>query len=1323
MATLVLTSAASAYAGSAGLGFMASTALAVGAGLVGGVIDQALFGGGGRGRQAEGPRIDELQLQTSSEGAPIPRIYGRARLSGQLIWASKFKEVVSTRTTQSSSGGGGGGKGFGGGGASGGGSTVTEYSYFARFAVGLCEGEITRVGRIWADGKLLDLSSVNFRVYRGTELQLPDPMIEEIEGAGSAPAFRGLAYVVFEDLPLAEFGNRVPQLSFEVFRGLSDVEGLIRGVDLIPGSTEFGYDPQVQIKDLGSGRTGPENQNNNSGFSDWELALDQLADSCPDCRSVALVVSWFGSDLRAGHCQIRPAVETYNKITAPDAWSVSGMVRGTAYLVSQSGSSPAFGGTPSDSSVIRAIQDLNARGYRVLFYPFLMMDIAAANSLPDPYSGATGQPEYPWRGRITCDPAPGEAGSPDNSAAVTTQIDALFGSAATTDFMPSGTAVSYTGAAEWSLRRMILHYAHLCALAGGVDAFLVGSELRGLTQLRAGGGSYPTVARLKTLVADVRAVLPAAKISYAADWSEYFGHHPDDGSGDVYFHLDPFWADVNVNFIGIDNYMPLSDWRDGDAHLDAAQAPAIYDLGYLKGNIRAGEGFNWYYANESDRQSQTRTPITDSAYGKDWVFRYKDLWGWWENTHFNRPGGVESAIATEWVPQSKPFWFTEIGCPAVDKGTNEPNRFIDVKSSESGAPHFSSGRPDDLIQRRYLQAMYQFWDPANPEYAVGSNPVSTVYGGPMVDPDNLHVWSWDARPWPDFPARGSLWADAENWRLGHWVNGRLGAVPLRELVERLLTDYGFADFDATALVGVVDGIVIDRIMSARDVLQPLAQAFFFDPSEEGMMIHFRHRSGAQTISLTTDTIVAVERGGESDVEMTRSQETELPLSLKLQYIDGNADYRRGSAESRRLAGNSARVASMNLPLVMGQSDAQRIADSLLQEIWAGRERLRLSLPPSQLAASPGDIIDWQANGSSQKFRIESIEDGAGRPVEAMRVESAIYQQLTGPERAIAVPPPAAFGPPLTEFLDLPLLSGTETPHAVRVAAFANPWPGGVAIYRSPSTTGYVWDSLADAPAVIGESDADFSAGPVGRWDRGNALFVSLYGGMLQSQDDLAVLAGANIAAIRNGAGAWEVFQFAEAELIGPNQYKLSRLLRGQAGTEQAMASPVLAGARFVLLDGAVMQSGMSAEQRGLPLNWRVGPAGRPIDDFTYQTMAYTPQGMGLRPLSPVHVRALRDASNHDLTISWVRRTRIGGDSWAQTEVPLSEVSEVYEVDIRDGQQTVRTLQSNVPQIVYTAAQQNADFTGGAPVTPLSIAIYQISESYGRGSAREVTLYV
>ncbi|WP_192841392.1 glycoside hydrolase TIM-barrel-like domain-containing protein, partial [Falsirhodobacter sp. alg1] len=119
---------------------------------------------------------------------------------------------------------------------------------------------------------------------------------------------------------------------------------------------------------------------------------------------------------------------------------------------------------------------------------------------------------------------------------------------------------------------------------GGVDAFCIGSEMRGLTQIRGEDDSFPAVEALCQLAAEVRQILPDAKISYAADWSEYFGYHAD---GDVYFHLDPLWAHPAIDFVGIDNYMPLSDWRDGSDHADAGWG-SIYNLEYLKANVAGG---------------------------------------------------------------------------------------------------------------------------------------------------------------------------------------------------------------------------------------------------------------------------------------------------------------------------------------------------------------------------------------------------------------------------------------------------------------------------------------------------------------------------------------------------------------------------------------------------------------------------------------------------------------------------------------------------------------------------------------------------------------
>jgi hypothetical protein len=148
------------------------------------------------------------------------------------------------------------------------------------------------------------------------------------------------------------------------------------------------------------------------------------------------------------------------------------------------------------------------------------MDVAQGNALPDPYTGEAGQPPYPWRGQITCDPAPGRPESPDGTSAAAAQVESLFGTAAPGDFSLSGLSVIYSGPAEWTLRRMVLHYAHLCQAAGGVETFLIGSEMEALTRVRSASGVYPAASELIALAEDVRAVVGGAtKISYAANWS------------------------------------------------------------------------------------------------------------------------------------------------------------------------------------------------------------------------------------------------------------------------------------------------------------------------------------------------------------------------------------------------------------------------------------------------------------------------------------------------------------------------------------------------------------------------------------------------------------------------------------------------------------------------------------------------------------------------------------------------------------------------------------------------------------------------------------
>ncbi|MFC3117642.1 hypothetical protein ACFOHS_02485 [Jhaorihella thermophila] len=198
---------------------------------------------------------------------------------------------------------------------------------------------------------------------------------------------------------------------------------------MIPGAGEFVYATEPVMRVEGA-KTTPENVHAETDRADFLVSLDRLEALAPAVESVSLVVSWFGNDLRAGACEIRPGVETSAKSTTPQAWRVNGVDRASAHLVSTDAEDrPVYGGTPSDAAVVQTIRELKARGYRVTFYPFLLMDVPESNSLPNPYSdNATilGQPAYPWRGRITCSPAAGYADAVDKTATAAAQVSAFF---------------------------------------------------------------------------------------------------------------------------------------------------------------------------------------------------------------------------------------------------------------------------------------------------------------------------------------------------------------------------------------------------------------------------------------------------------------------------------------------------------------------------------------------------------------------------------------------------------------------------------------------------------------------------------------------------------------------------------------------------------------------------------------------------------------------------------------------------------------------------------------------------------------------------------
>lgn len=1242
--------------------------------------------------QNEEARLEEAKITSASEGAAIAQVWGRQRVPGQIIWATKFREVVEVET-ETQSGGKGGGPDIV--------TETTTYRYFQSFAIGLCEanGARIRYGRIWADGVELDQSQHTIRFYDGSETQTADAAITSTEG--DAPAFRGLAYLVFDDFEVSEVGNRIPQITVEVSRSLDDdpdrIEEKLEAVTMIPGANEFIYGTRTYY--TGGGETSStENVSQVLDTPDLEVSLDQLEDDVTNIASVELVVSWFGDDLRCGNCEIKPKIDFREKNVKPVDWRVATETRASADLVSEyEPGKVAFGGTPADITVREALTEIKARGHRAVFYPFIMMDIESANTLPTPYSdnaATVGQPVYPWRGRITCSPAAGYVGSVDKTATAGTQVSSFVGTAAPGDFGTwNGTNLPYTGPSEWTFRRMILHYAHLCKdiLASG-DAFIIGTEMVGMTTVRDSASNYPFVNALVTLLGEVKAILPSGvDVSYAADWSEYHSHRPSDGTGDVYFNMDPLWA--VADFIGIDNYLPLTDWRTADEY--------DYRLDTLMDGVEGGEYYDYFYASQADRDSNTRTPISDGAYSKHWVFRQKDMRNWWQNSHINRPGGVESGGATAWTASSKPIWFTEFGAAAIDKGANQPNVFLDPKSSESFLPHFSTGARDDLIQRRYAEAWIKYWAANSPSG--------------MISPSDMFAWTWDARPYPNFPYGD--WGDRDNWRQGHWLNGRLNVMYLKDVCRDLgslvgLTD---ADFDFTGLEKfpvLVRGHVSTTMKSPREIIEELAMLSHTNVLESEGLVKVLRKRLADSTTFSADDLVS-SKANPGGFELVTAQETEVPREVTITFANESNSFQSASANGKRQTGNSQLVQDIRSSTVIEPEEARNLCEELLNERVIGRQTFKGSFPRDVLKNDPGDIFAITLRGRDADFKIAEFTIGADVQIEAVRCDKTIYTP-----RSVVAPLPttgsgiSAPGSALVEFIDIPLLSEASLrPWAPRIVGYQNPWPGGIIIYQDDGSGGYTVVNELNTPATMGETTDVFPAGKIGMWDHESTLAVDFYGSATNiiSLSETSVLNGSNTVAVQTPAG-WELVQYRTATLQPDGSYHLTGLLRGQNGTEFAMATSLAAGARVVFIDAAWGSLSMSQDQLNIEKDYRYGPSGVAVGDARYQDETYTPTGRSLMPFSPVHLK--RKTSGTDHVLQWIRRTRINGDSW-DGSVPLNEESEAYEIDIYDGSSVVRTIQvAGSTSTTYTAAQQTADF--GSTQSRLKFTVYQISATVGRG---------
>lgn len=658
------------------------------------------------------------------------------------------------------------------------------------------------------------------------------------------------------------------------------------------------------------------------------------------------------------------------------------------------------------------------------------------------------------------------------------------------------------------------------------------------------------------------------------------------------------------------------------------------------------------------------------------------------------------------MPGSKPIWFTEYGCPAIDKGTNQPNRFVDVKSSESGLPARSNGHRDDLIQMQYLLAVNAYWSiPAN-------NPISGHYQGPMVDLDHAHVWAWDARPFPEFPGLIDVWNDGDNYSRGHWVNGRATNQPLGAVVAELCQGSGVESIDTEQLYGLVRGFQQPDLTTGRAALQPLMLAYGFDSTERDGKIRFRNRNARIEAELTADDF-AIAPDIDGDFETTRAPDAEMTGQVRIGFVESQASYEVRSAEVRFPDEEARGVSQTDLPLALTRNEALATVERWLAEARVARDGARFALPKSRLLLGAGDVV--RAHG--QRYRIDRVELAEAQVLEAVRVERGVYLPASADSEVIVTRSFSRQGPVFPVFLDLPLLTGEEVPHAPHVAVTASPWPGTVGVWAASQDSGCELNRLISASATIGITETALSMASPGIWDRGAPLRIRLSDGELASVDQLGVLNGANVMAIGDGSSEnWEIFQFAEAQLVAPMTYELATRLRGQLGTDGLMPAVWPAGSTVVLLDLALQQLDLPLSALGLSRHYRIGAAARGNDDLNASHRVEAFGGAGLRPYPVAHLRSVVVMSG-DHQFSWKRRTRIGGDSWLAPDVPLGEETQSFVVRVIQGPEI--KAEYSVAELTFTHTPTMRSSAG--IVGAYRVEVAQISAHVGPGPVRVIEI--
>lgn len=529
-----------------------------------------------------------------------------------------------------------------------------------------------------------------------------------------------------------------------------------------------------------------------------------------------------------------------------------------------------------------------------------------------------------------------------------------------------------------------------------------------------------------------------------------------------------------------------------------------------------------------------------------------------------------------------------------------------------------------------------------------------------------------------------------------------------------------SDIDVTALTSQVRGFIVSQTGAIRGALDPLQSAWPFDIVPSGYKIKFVPRGTAPVATIQAKDLDARD-GGESPralLPMPREMDTQLPRRFTLKYLDVEREYDTGEQSAERLNTASINVREAEIAIVFSPTEAAQIAERLLFMYWLERtEAGPFRLPPTYLGLEPADVIEVVTDDATYRLRLDQVQYTADGRLECQaKLDSAATYTpaAVGEPGDISVPPVALTGPTRSVFLDIPLLSqDTNFPgFAVAMSGYLSGWPGGE-LHTTPDN-GQTWEALlATLPpgTTMGTARNSLGAGRTDIVDTAASLQVDM-NAALQSITYEDLLSGGNVFAY-GVDGRWEIIAAQDCVQQGDGSWVLTNLMRGRYGTEWAMTLHADDDS-VVLLEAADLSFvGLQTSDIGIGRLYRSVTAGEEIDSAYDESFTY--RGVNLECLSPVYLNGDRHPTTRDWTLTWVRRTRTGGEWRDFVDAMLSETAEAYEIDIfSDGTYTTlkRTLTSMTPTVAYTSAQQVTDF--GSDQSTLFVKIYQMSNVVGRG---------